>query len=131
MRKFLPVIFVPLLLALVPLAARAGALFTTETTTTLGGSATFTGAAHDLGASPSQPNAYVGCAAVADQTGTLNLQLSVNGTTGWATAATTSMTANVVADVGARIRAEFYRCQEVNGSSAQGSNLVQFGATSN
>lgn len=109
--------------------ALAGPVVTTETTTALGGSATFSGKAHTITVDGSGQINYITCGALADQTGTLNIQASLTGTSAWYTVQTASMTASTWVLTTQRVTAPYYRCQEVNGSSAQTSNFVQFSGT--
>lgn len=118
------------LAALAVETAEATTIYTTESAVALAGAATFTGSAHDLGASPVASFSYVGCAAVTDQTGNLYLDVSTDGVT-WKQAATGALAANVVTDLNARIRSRYYRCREINGATPQTNNLVLFGATEN
>jgi len=95
-----------------------------------GGAQIFTGPSHDFGPSPSAPYSYVGCTAVADQLGTLNLDLSIDGIT-WSHDLSGALAVGLATSLTDRIRAEYYRCLETGGATTQGKNLVQFGATSN
>ncbi|WP_298800087.1 hypothetical protein [uncultured Devosia sp.] len=104
---------------------QATALYS-ETATALTGSATYTGSAHDVGPIPYYDQ--VGCVFRADQSGTAYLDMSADASA-WTVQATASVSANTTTDLNARVRARFWRCRYVNGSTGQGSFAVFASAT--
>lgn len=108
-------ILVAVVLSTTPLWA--GALWFTESTTPLGVSATFTGSTHDSGATP-PAYSYFGCTVNTDHVGTLDVDVSPDGTT-WTVAATAAIVASTPLDLTVRLRTRYQRCRLVNGAVAQ------------
>lgn len=108
------------------------AMFWTDTTTALGGSATFTGTGRDAfgtgtGALTSS-FALFNATFFADQTGTAYIDYSSDNAT-WSVARTSAITASTPLALTAPVQAQFYRVRVVNGSTAQGTLVVRSGFT--
>lgn len=97
---------------------------TTETSTALGASATFTGSSRDSGSTPTYSrfvaNVY------ADQASAANgarIEKSQDGTT-WRPAAVATLIAGVPVELSVICTARYHRCILVNGATAQGACLI-------
>ena len=97
----------------------AQTLHSLETTTPLGASATFTGAARDAGDTSQTTWNYFSCFINADQAGTARLEKSSNGSTGWVVAITQPIVAATPLRLTDRADARYSRCVVVNGTTAQ------------
>lgn len=94
----------------------------TETETTLGSGATFTGTSRD-GGSTAANRTFV-ARFFADQAGTCRVEHSTNGTTWRRATADLALAANGVVEVSLPITVRYHRCILVNGGTAQGAVLV-------
>jgi hypothetical protein len=94
------------------------AIYTNETTTPLGASATFSSPARVVGEVGRLAWVYWTAYVIADQAGTLNLQGSLDGTT-WRTLATVALAANVGQTLTTRCTFPQMRAQVVNGATPQ------------
>jgi len=95
------------------------------TTTPLGGSATYTGTARDTGVSAGtpQPYAYFNGFFFADQTGTAYIDCSNDNST-WTVCATASLPASTPLILTVPVMFRYHRTRLVNGSSAEGTLVV-------
>lgn len=94
-----------------------------DTTANLGGSATFTGTARDIGGGQPPPYVRFGCLFNTDQGGNGFVDSSIDGVT-WTVAATAAIVANTPLDLDAPLRTRYVRCREVNGATPQTTNRV-------
>lgn len=88
--------------------------------TALAANATQTGATRDLGATVER-YARFGASVVTDQSGSLQIQTSTDGTN-WITVATQAVAANTPVDVSMPIRARYHRAVFTNGGTATSAN---------
>ena len=111
--------------------------FFAETTTPLGASSTFTGAAHDVGVTQganvgavtgySVKKSSFSAIAFADQIGVLRLEMSNDNTTWRRATADTALVANGVVSLTVPILARYYRAVFVNDVTAQGAFFLNSG----
>ena len=96
-------------------------VFFNESTTPLGISATFTGAARSVGTTQYKGHFYAAFNAqvTADQAGTVRIEISNNGTTWYRASADTALSAGGVVILSVPVTAQFYRVVVVNGAAAQ------------
>lgn len=109
-----------------------GALFFTDTTTALGGSATFTGTGRDAygvgtGAGVSE-FVFFNATFNTDQTGTAYIDYSTDNAT-WSVSRTAALAANTPLALTTPIQAQFYRVRVVNGATPQTTLVVRSGFT--
>lgn len=95
----------------------------TDTTTPLGGAATFTGVARDIGGGAPPPYVRFGCLFATDQAGTAFIDSSVDNST-WVVAATAAIVASTPLDLDTPLRTRYVRCRETNGATPQTTNRV-------
>lgn len=96
-------------------------IFWNETTTNLGASATFTGAARDVGTSVGTQSRYAAfnVTATAGVAGTVRIEMSNDGTTWYRASADTAVSANGVVTLSVPVVTRYYRGVYVNGAGAQ------------
>lgn len=92
-----------------------------ETTTNLGSSATFTGAARSVGAASGEQHRYVrfNVTATAGVAGNVRIEMSQDGTAWLPAVVNTAVAANGATTISTPITARFYRAVYANGATAQ------------
>ena len=101
------------------------------TTSALGGSATFTGTAHDIGVisgAPGQTQSYFKAYFISDQTGTAYIDVSNDGTT-WTVGATSAISVATPVILSVAALTKYHRARVVNGSTTQTYLWVNSGYT--
>jgi hypothetical protein len=89
-----------------------------ESTAPLIAAATYTGGARDLGATQPYPASKFNVFAIADQIGTLFIDVSVDGVA-WTVQASAALAVSTPLTLSAVVVDRFYRCRLVNGATAQ------------
>ncbi|CAB5220286.1 hypothetical protein UFOVP233_38 [uncultured Caudovirales phage] len=101
-------------------------IFYAESATALGSGATFTGTTRDCGFVAGGVCRYAAfnAFAVADQAGTMRIEISTNGTTWVKATADQALTAGTPLFLSIPVTAKYHRAVYVNGGTAQGSFML-------
>jgi hypothetical protein len=104
-------------------------IYYNDTTTNLGASDTFTGTARDIAiaAGSASPYVYFNAIALANQAGTLRIEMSNNNSTWFRATVDTAVAADTPVTLSARVVTRYYRVVYVNGGVAQTSFVLNSG----